>query len=170
MARLRRNEEARSYAAMTSKIDPSSPSYYYEQPRSNEDDDEMTYTDASRQVTLIFNVLISIVACGAAIWMVAKWWSTPARLAISMSGALLVGAAEVVVYSGYLRRLGEAKVKEKGVKEVKEIIGTWSVGGGKVENREDDGAEVELVGVVDPAEGGSHGVRERKVKKLEDKT
>lgn len=50
------------------------------------------------------------------------------RLALSMSGSLLVGVAEVVVYAGYIRRVGEAKTQEKKVKEVKEIVNTWVVG------------------------------------------
>jgi hypothetical protein len=35
------------------------------------------------------------------------------------------------VYSGYIRRVGEAKGKEKSVKEVKEIVNTWVVGAGE---------------------------------------
>jgi hypothetical protein len=100
-------------------------------------DDEVTYQDVDRQMALIFNVLISIVACAGAIWMAARWWSTPTRLALSMSGSILVGVAEVVVYSGYIRRVGEAKGKAKELKEVKEIINTWIVGG------EDDADELE---------------------------
>lgn len=42
---------------------------------------------------------------------------------------MLVGIAEVVVYSGYIRRVGEAKGKAKNLKEVKEVIQTWVVGG-----------------------------------------
>lgn len=51
------------------------------------------------------------------------------RLALSMSGSLLVGVAEVVVYAGYIRRVGEAKALEKKKKEVKTIVNTWIVGG-----------------------------------------
>lgn len=61
--------------------------------------------------------------------MVARWWSTPIRLALSMSGSALVGVAEVVVYSGYIRRVGEAKGKERKLKEVKEVVKTWVIGG-----------------------------------------
>lgn len=88
----------------------------------------MTYADVNRQMALIFNVLLSIVACAGALWMVARWWSTPARLALSFSGGILVGVAEIVVYSGYIRRLAEAKGEEKKVKEVKEILKTWVIG------------------------------------------
>ena len=96
-------------------------------------EDEITYAEINRQMALIFNVLVSIVACAGAIWVAARWWSTPARLALSMSGSLLVGVAEVVVYGGYIRRVSEAKGKEKGVQEVKEVLRTWIVGSGEEE-------------------------------------
>jgi len=142
MARLRREDDERSYQRMINPAPPmetfsqrfplSSAAHAFasaQQPLKGEEDDEITYSDVDRQIALIFNVLISIVACAAAIWMAAKWWSTPARLALSFSGSLLVGVAEVVVYLGYLRRVGEAKGKEKGIKEVKEIMRTWVIGG-----------------------------------------
>lgn len=115
------------------------------------EDDGVTYADVDRQMALIFNVLISIVACAGAIWVVARWWSTPARLALSMGGSMLVGIAEVVVYSGYIRRVGEAKGKAKNLKEVKEVIQTWVVGGEEDEGDSSlplvskDGAEIESV-------------------------
>lgn len=151
MARLRREEEARSYQRMVNPPPPaetfaqrfphSSAAHAFassQQPLSTEaNEDEVTYADVDRQVALIFNVLISIVACAAAIWIAAKWWSTPARLALSLSGSLLVGIAEVVVYSGYIRRVGDAKGKEKSIKEVKEVVNTWIVGGG-VDDEPDD--------------------------------
>jgi len=165
MARLRREEEARKYERMTNPPPPMETfsqkfpaasaarafaSSHQNTSASDPDDDGVTYADVDRQMALIFNVLISIVACAAAIWIAAKWWSTPARLALSMSGSALVGVAEVVVYSGYLRRVGEAKGKEKQIKEVKEIVNTWVVGAGNdtgdateenstaIESKEDD--------------------------------
>lgn len=164
MARLRREEEARTYERMTNPPPPME-SFTQRFPASSAarafsshqipnnpdtDDDDVTYKDVDRQMALIFNVLISIVCCAAAIWIAAKWWSTPMRLALSMSGSALVGVAEVVVYSGYIRRVGEAKGKEKQIKEVKEIINTWTVGAGTasedkragdpvlIESKEDD--------------------------------
>ena len=110
-------------------------------------------------MALIFNVLISIVACAGAIWVAARWWSTPTRLALSMSGSLLVGVAEVVVYSGYIRRVGEAKWKAKGLKEVKEVVNTWVVGGKEIE--EPDGAETPLT-IAERDNGESSKVRKRK--------
>ncbi|MCJ1471382.1 hypothetical protein MMC13_000021 [Lambiella insularis] len=141
MARLRKDEEARSYERMINppllvetfsrRFPPSAPSQLFQgdlQPSSVEDE-EITYADVNRQVALIFNILISIVACSAAIWMAASHWSTPKRLGISMGGSGVVGIAEVVVYAGYLRRLKEAKAKGKKEIETKEIMETWVIGG-----------------------------------------
>ena len=146
MARLRREEEERSYDRMTNPPPPmetfsqrfpaASAAHAFDSnhyPSAPADPfaekDEVTYADVDRQMALILNVLLSIVACAGAIWIAARWWSTPARLALSMSGSILVGIAEVVVYTGYLRRVGESKGKEKAVKEVKEVMKTWVIGG-----------------------------------------
>jgi len=144
MARLRREEESRAYERMinppppietfTQRFPSSSGPFAFSSTNgfsksTDGEDDEITYSDISRQMTLILNVLVSIVACAAALWMVARYWSTPARLGLSMSGSILVGVAEVVVYTGYLRRLEEAKGKAKKLGEVKEIIKTWVIGG-----------------------------------------
>ncbi|KAI9052327.1 hypothetical protein LZ554_003678 [Drepanopeziza brunnea f. sp. 'monogermtubi'] len=172
MARLRREEEARSYERMTNPPPPMETfsqrfpaasaarafsSSHQNINASDPDDDGVTYADVDRQVTLIFNVLVSVFACAAAIWIAAKWWSTPARLALSMSGSALIGVAEVVVYSGYLRRVGEAKGKEKKVKEVKEIVKTWLVGAGKSLDEEAEESSVKIESKED-----EKGVRARK--------
>jgi TMEM199 family protein len=153
MARLRREQEERSYERMTNPPQPTETfaqrfpassavhafsSSYQNINTSDSDDDGLTFADVDRQMALILNVLLSIVACAGAIWVAARWWNTPARLALSMSGSILVGVAEVVVYSGYIRRVGEAKGKERGVKEVKEIVNTWAVGAGDQVSEVDD--------------------------------
>jgi hypothetical protein len=164
MARLLREEEARSYERMTNPIPPmetfaqrfpaSSAAHAFSSSHQNintsdPDDDGLTFADVDRQMALILNVLLSIIACAGAIWIAARWWSTPARLALSMTGSVLVGVAEVVVYSGYIRRVGEAKSKEKSVKEIQEVMNTWVVGAGQddedqtdkmvmIESQEDD--------------------------------
>ncbi|KAG4432856.1 hypothetical protein IFR05_011656 [Cadophora sp. M221] len=172
MARLRREEEARNYERMTNPPPPMETfsqkfpaasaarafaSSHQNINASDPDDDGLTYADVDRQMALIFNVLISIVACAVAIWIAAKWWSTPARLALSMTGSALVGVAEVVVYSGYLRRVSEAKGKEKQVKEVKEIVNTWVVGAG---NNTEEAADETLVTIE--SKDDDRGLRARK--------
>ena len=148
MARLRREEEERSYHRMANPAPPmetfaqrfplSSAAHAFASSNqtlgASDVDDDVTYADVNRQVTLIFNVLVSVVACAGAIWVVARWWPMPARLAVSLGGSLLVGVAEVVVYSGYIRRVSEAKKKEKCVKEVKEVVRTWVVSANDAED------------------------------------
>jgi len=171
MARLRRQEEERTYDRMTN---PSQPMETFSQKypaasaarafasshrnigASDPDDDGLTYADVDRQIGLILNVLLSIVACAGAIWVAARWWSTPARLAISMSGSILVGVAEVVVYSGYIRRLGEARGKEKAIKEIKEVVTTWVVGANE------DLKDTESVVNIEPRPSEDVKVRRRK--------
>jgi hypothetical protein len=138
MARLRREEEQRSYDRMLAQTKEEPFSRHGNQKKSamigyvsSEEAarDELTLKEVKNQISVIINVVFSILACAAAIWVVAKHWSTPARLATSMAGGVLVGVAEVVVYTGYLRRLDEAKKSEKKKKEKREIVNTWVVGG-----------------------------------------
>lgn len=138
MARLRRDAEEREYVRLT-KAAPASETYSRNLPATSpafafasteayieaSPDDEITYDDVNRQLTLILNVVISIIACSAALWMVSKWWSTPARLALSFTGSLVVAVAEVGVYFGYIRKVKESVMEEKAVKEVRELVDTW---------------------------------------------
>lgn len=97
-------------------------------------DDDVTYNEVHRQLMLIFNVLLSIVGVAATLWTLARWWSTPARLFLAMGGGVFVGVAEVVLYSGYIWHLGDAKKKDKKVKEVRQVVQTWAVGPDTDEN------------------------------------
>lgn len=161
MARLCREEEARAYERM---INPPPPMETFEQrfPGSAHvklfqptqadigDGDEMTYADINRQVALIINILVSIVACSVAFWMAARHWNTPARLGLSMGGSGMVAVAEVVVYAGYLRRLKEAKEKGEKHVEIKEIVKTWVIGGN--DEKRTEGEPVAVVSKAAPAE------------------
>lgn len=167
MARLRKEEEDRAYERM---INPPLPTETFSQrfPHSSHaalfpaaqadigEDDEVSYADINRQMTLIINILISIVACSVAIWLAARHWSTPTRLGLSMGGSGIIGIAEVVVYAGYLRRIKDAR--EKGTKdiEIKEIIKTWVISG---EDKKPNGDEAVL---IDPKASKSDEVRRRK--------
>ena len=140
MARLRQEEEARTYERMTT---PPLPSETFEQrfpdrfkPRlfsgsqdQSDTGDDITYADVNRQMAMIVNILLSIVACSIALWLVANRWSAPGRLALSFGGSILVAVAESVVYAGYLRRVKEARDKGKSQVEIKEIVKTWVIGG-----------------------------------------
>ena len=111
-------------------------------------DDDVTYDEVHRQVMLILNFVVSILGVAATLWIVARWWSTPARLFLTMGGSILVGIAEVAVYSGYIWHLGEAKKKEKTFKEVKEVVQTWVVG------EDEDGTKPVVVGEKESASSG----------------
>lgn len=167
MARLRREEEDRAYERM---INPPLPTETFSQRFPNsihaalfptaqadvDEDDEVSYADVNRQMALILNILISIVACSVAIWLAARHWSTPTRLGLSMGGSGMIGIAEVVVYAGYLRRIKEAREKGKKDVEIKEIIKTWVIGG------EDDKADPNEIILIDSKGSKDDELRRRK--------
>jgi hypothetical protein len=139
MAKLRKEQEARSYERM---VNPQSTSESFSQrypnnrygtifpvqdTRSSGEDDEITFAEVKRQATLIINVLVSVICCAVFLWIAARRWSVEARLALSMTGALVVAIAEVVIFGGYLRRLQEAKQTERKKVEVKTVENTWVI-------------------------------------------
>lgn len=139
MARLRKDEERRMYEQMVNPI-PDADTFTHRFPRAQqasnahsllhqpaEEIDEVTYADVNRQMALIINVLVSIIACSVAIWIAARHWSAPQRLALSMSGSGVVAVAEVAIYMGYIRRVKESKDKEVKTVETKEIVETWVI-------------------------------------------
>ncbi|KAL2171740.1 hypothetical protein VTG60DRAFT_1738 [Thermothelomyces hinnuleus] len=144
MARLRREQDQREYERMTNPLPPMETfSQRYvngasmaqsfaavNRPSNQADmgDDDVTYGDVHRQLMLILNFVASILGVAATLWIAARWWSTPARLFLTMGGSLVVGIAEVAVYSGYIWHLSQAKKKDKTIKEVKEVVQTWTVG------------------------------------------
>ncbi|KAK5108499.1 hypothetical protein LTR62_008239 [Meristemomyces frigidus] len=93
----------------------------------SDEEDDVTFQDVNRQMILIINVLISIICCSVFIWIAARRWSVPSRLGLSMSGSGIVAFAEVAIYLGYIRRLSDAKLKEKKVLEQKEVVETWVI-------------------------------------------
>lgn len=167
MARLRREEEERSYQRMLkqqpgTRMDDFSRQFptalstaqaFAEVNRpagkADEGDDDVTYADVHRQLMLILNFVVSILGVAATIWAAARWWSTPARLFVTMTGAIVVGVAEVAVYSGYVWRMGDAKSKQEEQKEVREVVNTWVVGkqgeGEREGERQQDGSVDEKV-------------------------
>ncbi|KAI5196217.1 hypothetical protein E4T39_07906 [Aureobasidium subglaciale] len=124
MARLRREEENIAYQRM---INPTTSIPEPSRIRVEDEDDEVTYTDVNRQLALIINVLVSIIACSVAIWIAARHWSVPQRMALSMFGSGTVAFAEVAIYMGYIRRIKDAKHVEKKKVETKEVVETWVI-------------------------------------------
>jgi hypothetical protein len=142
MKRLRKDEEQQQYERM---INPPSPMETFSQRYPNagrsfisnyvgpigtaDEVDEVTYADVNRQMTLIINVLVSIICCAVAIWIAARRWDVPQRLGLSMSGSGLVAVAEVAIYMGYIKRIKDAKGEERKKVERKEIVETWVLDG-----------------------------------------
>ncbi|KAF1973337.1 hypothetical protein BU23DRAFT_554325 [Bimuria novae-zelandiae CBS 107.79] len=141
MARLRAEEEARQYERMLNPSPLAAPETFSQRfpnaaapfslstPYDRVEEDDLSYEEVHRQIILIINVLVSIVACAVFIWVAARHWSAPKRLGLSMGGSGAVAIAEVVVYSGYVRRIAEAKKKEKKKPEIKKIVQSWVLDG-----------------------------------------
>ncbi|KAH7354543.1 endoplasmic reticulum-based factor for assembly of V-ATPase-domain-containing protein [Pyrenochaeta sp. MPI-SDFR-AT-0127] len=155
MARLRAQEEALSYERMLHPP-PTRETFTQRFPRAPEafslgstpqynpsEEEEVSYEEVHRQIILIINVLVSIVAVAVFIWVAARHWSVGKRLGLSMGGSGAIAIAEVAVYSGYVRKIKEAKRLEKKKPEIKEIVKSW---------------------IIDKDEGGeATGVKEQKV-------
>ncbi|KAJ4992546.1 hypothetical protein SVAN01_01929 [Stagonosporopsis vannaccii] len=135
MARLRAEEEARSYERMLNPP-PTRETFTQRFPGSRsrmpehftigvDEVDDVSYEEVHRQIILIINVLISIVCVAVFVWVAARHWSVGKRLGLSMGSSLAVAVAEVVVYSGYVRKVQEAKKAEKKKPEIKEIVASW---------------------------------------------
>ncbi|KAF2174103.1 hypothetical protein M409DRAFT_16376 [Zasmidium cellare ATCC 36951] len=140
MQRLREQEEQRQYERMTNP--PSQPESFTQHfpnaPKpfgagldvgynAADDVDDVTFADVNRQMVLIINVLISIICTSVAVWMAARRWSVPERLGLSFSSSTVVAVAEVAIYMGYIRRIKDAKTREKKSTEKKEIVDTWVI-------------------------------------------
>jgi hypothetical protein len=169
MARLRKEEEAATYRRMLDSSDPTTMSHRFPtagasqgflfppQPSSTTvDDDEVTFADINRQMALIANVLISILACSIGVWKTAWHWDVPARLALSMVSSIVVAAAEVAIYMGYIGRLEEARKKEGMKVERREVGESWVI-----EANAGKGTEAVAVGKVQRKEVLADGIRQR---------
>lgn len=141
MKRLRHEAEERTYQRMATHQAPSFAQQYaptslahtfadIHRPSNalDEGDDAVAMDDAHRQVMLVLNFLLTILGCAGTLWVLARWWSTPARLFLTLGGSAVVGVAEVGVYQAYLWHLSQAKVREGRKRETKEVVETWVVG------------------------------------------
>lgn len=156
MAKLRAEQEALSYERMLhppptresfSQRFPRAPAPYSlgSMPHVAADEDEVSYEEVHRQIVLIINVMISIVAVACFIWVAARQWTVGKRLGMSMGGSIAVAIAEVVVYGGYVRKVKEAKRQEKKKPEIKEIVSSWVF---------DKGQSSETTGIKDAVDDG----------------
>lgn len=77
------------------------------------------------QITTVFNVLVSVVSVVFAVW----YWSGSStrfplhyRVILCLFFGVLILVAEVVVYNSYLRKISDAKLKERSQKEKKKLV------------------------------------------------
>ncbi|KAH7237679.1 endoplasmic reticulum-based factor for assembly of V-ATPase-domain-containing protein [Fusarium redolens] len=165
MARLRREEEARTYDRMINPPPqhetfkdhfPSSAASFAaaNRPTSSADigDDDVAMEEVHKQVTLIINFLVSIAGVAGTLWVTARWWSLPSRLFLTMGGSILVAIAEVVVYNAYMWKMDQGRKKHGKVKEVREVVESWVL-------RKDEDEKSVLIKEKDKMEDG---VRKRK--------
>jgi TMEM199 family protein len=111
MERLRKEQEMREYRTLVSR------SQGTEGGDDDEDKDDVT-------PSLVFNILLSVIMCGAAMFYMTRWWTNDAvRVLVSMFVAVVVGVAEIVVYAGYLRNVKRNKAKERAKLERKVVLG-----------------------------------------------
>lgn len=94
-----------------------------------DDEGELSPSQMNKQikeeVTTVFNIIISVVSVVVAVW----FWSRNShilsphhRVLLCLFFAILVLVAEVVVYSSYLRKIGEARRSERTKKERKRVV------------------------------------------------
>ncbi|CCK68296.1 Vph2p KNAG_0A06370 [Huiozyma naganishii CBS 8797] len=97
----------------------------------NETDEWISPAQMSKQireqVTTVFNVLVSVASVVFAIWYwskSSKRFPTHIRILLCLFFGLLVLIAEVVVYNGYLKKIDEAKGKERTKREERKVVKT----------------------------------------------
>jgi hypothetical protein len=135
MARLRAQEEAAAYERMLNPP-PARETFSQRFPSSRtqfsigvDEEDDVSFEEVHRQIILIINVLVSIICVAVFIWVAARHWTVGKRLGLSMGSSAAVAIAEVAVYSGYVRKVKEAKRLEKKKPEIKEIVQSWVLDG-----------------------------------------
>ncbi|KAG5805483.1 hypothetical protein H9Q74_009967 [Fusarium xylarioides] len=128
MARLRREEEARSYERMINPPPqhetfkdhfPSSAASFAaaNRPTSASDlgDDDMAMEEVHKQVTLIINFLVSIAGVAGTLWVTARWWSLPAPQNPRMSASPAPSVPRSRVKP--LRTYGKRSIRDDSPKE-----------------------------------------------------
>lgn len=88
-------------------------------------DPKRALREVRSHITTIFNILLSVLSVSYGIWY---WTDTSWRIRDSYRVLLclffggLVLVAEIVMYIGYLRRLDEARDRERNKKEIRRVV------------------------------------------------
>ncbi|KAK9453947.1 endoplasmic reticulum-based factor for assembly of V-ATPase-domain-containing protein [Dipodascopsis uninucleata] len=114
MNRLRAAMEEQDYQNMIASAIPELNSQF---------GDPLEKKELKNQISVIINVLFSVVSVGFAIWTwAAANYDTGKRLLLSLFGSFIVLIAEVTLYMGYIQRIKDAKELEMKKKEIKKIV------------------------------------------------
>ena len=117
MARLKAEQEQREYRKLVSRH------------VRDETADQETGEKDDVSPSLVVNILLSIVMCAVAMFVMTRYWRNDGlRVLVSLGTGLVVGVAEVGVYAIYLRKVRIAKEKEMKKKEKKFIIDREEIG------------------------------------------
>ena len=112
-ARLLAEQEQREYDRLLPQSITRSPAF-------------LASEDGSDDVSpsLVLNILLSILLCAFVAFHVTRFWNNDGLRVLSALGVgVVVGVAEVVVYTAYLRKKAEARSVEDRKKERKVMIG-----------------------------------------------
>lgn len=122
MARLRAEQEAREYRLLLQQR-------AQEQVQTDTFDGEGGDDDISP--SLVLNMLLSVIMCAWVAFYTTKWlFSDGVRVLCALGTGVIVGAAEVTVYAAYLRKVSDARRKERRKREIKTVLGEFKGGDG----------------------------------------
>lgn len=77
------------------------------------------------QMTTVFNILVSVVSVVFAVWYwsgSSTWLPLHYRVILCLFFGILILVAELVVYNSYLRKISDAKEKERAKIEKKKVV------------------------------------------------
>ena len=157
MAKLREAEDHKTYQRMIQQHEEISAQAQGVEAGQPEEKDDIS-------PSLVLNILLSIVMCAGVAFHLTRWWpNAGVRVLVSLGAAVVVGVAEVVVYSAYLRKVDESRRRERGMREKKVVIGEYT--GDTNEGIEAWGEKREIEGETIEVWGkGVHGGMRRRVR------
>jgi TMEM199 family protein len=118
MARLKAEQEQREYRSLVSNQ------------IADETADRETREKDDISPSLVVNILLSIVMCAAAVFVMTRYWRNDGlRVLVSLGTGLVVGIAEVGMYAIYLRKVRVSKEKERAKRGKKFILEREEIGG-----------------------------------------
>ncbi|KAK6498573.1 hypothetical protein TWF481_011158 [Arthrobotrys musiformis] len=123
-------EPSAEYVALMGKLRHEQAESLYASMLNIPDKDDSPHSIAkeiSDQISVILNILFSAIFTGLAIWYATANLTTyrrrePLRVGASITVAVIVAVAEVVLFNSYRRKMDDAKSKERLQSEVKSVV------------------------------------------------